>query len=228
MNFDVFKGAEWFDPNYEIVLGGVGGIGSWTNLLLSRNGYTIYVFDFDTFEESNAGGQFFPLNKVGSDKERVAVNMAELFSQNHNVTAMGKYTEDSPTGNIVISAFDNMEARKIMFEKWVAYQFSKETRDPNEVNIFIDPRLTAEVGMVYFIKSKSDVERYRKELFSSDEVEKLPCTYRATSHSSAFIASLIVAGLVNHITNKKIGMKVRDVPFKVEYALPTLTFDVLS
>jgi tRNA A37 threonylcarbamoyladenosine dehydratase len=66
-----FKDAPWFLTETEklstpsILIGGAGGIGSWTTLFLTRAGYPVCVVDFDTLEDVNLGGQFFLKEDIG-------------------------------------------------------------------------------------------------------------------------------------------------------------------
>ncbi len=85
--FNRFKDAPWF-PKEDVhtVVGGAGGIGSWLTLLLSRAGFKPIVFDFDTLEEHNLGGQFFSKRQIGKTKvealeENVQIcNKGRLYS----------------------------------------------------------------------------------------------------------------------------------------------------
>ncbi len=226
MNFEAFKSAPWFDSSYRVIIGGLGNIGSWTSLLLARMGYELYLYDFDKVEHRNVGSQFYGPQDVGLDKTTAMKKHIHTIAGNDKVNLMGKYDDQSLADNIMISCFDNMIARKVMFTKWLNYQLTKPVRDPSEVNIFIDGRTLAESGTVYAVKSRSDVEKYKKCLFSDEEAEEQPCSLKSTSHNGSMIASLITSTLANHIANKKdvTGLKVRHVPFATDYQLQILNF----
>jgi hypothetical protein len=229
MNFDAFKSAPWFNKNLRVVIGGLGNIGSWTSLLLARMGYSMYLYDFDTVEDRNIGSQFYGFDDVGRKKEDCMINHIAKISGNYAVSGMGKYTENSLADNIMISAFDNMSARKLMFEKWLNFQTNKKERPKGEVNIFIDGRSLAEGGYVFAVKSMKDAELYKAELFNDNEVEDQVCSFKSTSHNGTMIASLITSVLINHIYNKMLDYPAthplaRPVPFKIDYQLPILMF----
>ena len=65
---------------------------------------------------------------------------------------------------------------------------------------------------------------HEEEFFEDDEVPDAPCSFRATSHNPAIMAGLMVGVLNNKVTNKKMGQVFREVPYKIEYELPTMTF----
>jgi hypothetical protein len=235
MNFDSFSTAPWFDHKvvYHAGIGGIGNIGSWTSLMLSRMGFKLFLFDMDNIELRNISSQLYPRSHIGTLKTHSMVKtIKELTGTSHNIIALGKYDEDSPIFDISIAVFDNMKARKIMFDKWVDFQNTKRqeilagTREKieGEVNMFIDGRSLAELGIVYAINSPKDVERYKEELFDDDEVEDQVCSFKSTSHNGMMVASVITALITNQITNKKFGKNFRSVPFKVEFELPVLSF----
>lgn len=216
-----FKDAPWYKPQ-DIIIGGCGGIGSWTSFLLSRADHNLVIYDFDQVELQNIGGQLFSVDHVGMNKAIAMKSIIEKFSDNQNVIPLGKYDSNSVTGPIVFSCFDNMAARKLMVTKW--YEEQIRTRNPKAMNIFIDGRLEAETAIIYSITSKKDYEAYMAEFFDDSKVPDAPCTFRATSHNAAIIAGFMVSILNNRIANKLEGAEVREVPFKVTYYLPTLTF----
>lgn len=85
--FGRFKDAPWFQVGpQDIILVGQGGIGSWCSLLLARGGHNLYLYDNDTYDESNAAGQFMKLKDIGVNKA-VASLQAYGLSLNPNHTS---------------------------------------------------------------------------------------------------------------------------------------------
>jgi molybdopterin/thiamine biosynthesis adenylyltransferase len=210
-----FKDAPWF-PTHDIycVVGGAGGIGSWLTFLLSRVGYKAIVFDFDIVEAHNIGGQLYGKSHIGKHKvvalKEIIEDFCDIDLEIHNEA----YTPGSMTGSYVFSAFDNMKARRDMFERWLLLNSS----NPNA--IFIDGRLTMEQLQVFCV-TPDQAEMYREDhLFDDSEVADAPCTLKQTSHSAAMIASEMTAFFTNHITNVKEENKVRSTPFFQEYFIP--------
>jgi len=210
-----FSDAAWYRAGaQDIIIGGAGGIGSWLSLFLGRIGHNLYLFDNDTIEEVNMAGQLYSVNQIGKNKAAAIAETIYAFSGNSNVETLGLYTEESEISPIMFSAFDNMKARKTMFSNWM----KQEDRE-----VFIDGRVLAEVGMVFCVQ-KGQEEEYIKYLFDDSEIEEAPCSFKATSHCGALIASLMTAVFNNYLANRFLEMEVRQVNFKTDFELPSLNF----
>lgn len=227
-----FKDAPWYGQQRLLIVG-AGGIGSWTSLFLARQGHTLWLVDHDNFEVVNMGGQLVDNKAIGSNK---AENVRRLCSQlcggtTHISYEPSQWTPEDPYGNVmdnnVICAVDNMKVRLQLLEAWYKYQTDKPVRDPKEVNVFIDGQLEAETAIIRIVNSKSDYERYKREWVSDEELPGGQCSFRATTHNAAMIAAQITAVFNNLVTNKVEGEEIREVPFKIEYELPTLTYTVV-
>lgn len=209
-----FSDAPWANATQHIVVGGVGGIGSWAALYLARVGHNLYMYDMDIIDETNMGGQLYSIAQIGRNKAvATKENIHAFCGDDANVTVFERYQEeDGLTTPVVFSCFDNMAARKLMFEKWAAY-------DKRE--LFVDGRMLAEVGMV-FVVQKGQEDAYRETLFDDSEVEEAPCSFKSTSHCGALIGSLMISGLNNYLANKTAGNMDRLIPFKTDFALPMM------
>jgi len=215
-NIDVtksrFRDASWFG-NVEtlttpIVVGGAGGIGSWLTLFLARmlTDTHLFLYDFDTVEEVNMAGQLFSKRHISMSKVGAIQDIVTDYTEFSKLSAQDeKYTADSLKSPIMFSAFDNMEARKVMFNNWL----SEAPKHENAV--FIDGRLLAEQLQV-FIVTPETAERYQKEfLFDDSEVEDINCSYKQTSHFAAIIAARMVQGFTNWLIKDE-----AEVPFYYE------------
>lgn len=210
-NHGRFKDADWYGTPYDIVIGGVGGIGSWLAMFLSRIGHNLYVYDDDTVDQTNMGGQLYKQSQIGLNKgDAVSINCRE-FNGADTVTSCGRYEyEDGGVSPIMITCFDNMKYRKIMFQKW------KEQEDRE---LFLDGRMLAETGMIFCVLPGQEA-LYEAELFEDSEVEDAPCSFKATSHCGAFIGSLLTNALNSYLGNKAIDMEIRVLPFRLDFELP--------
>lgn len=211
-----FGDAPWMEGMSDrfATVGGAGGIGSWLSLYLSRLGIQIQVFDFDTIEEHNIGGQWFQKSNIGVKKVVALKKNIQDFSQ-EDISAMNeKVTQDTLMTEYCFSAFDNMQARKDMFEAW------KKANKDNPKAIFIDGRLAAEHLEIYCIHNiPEDIAWYESPeiLFDDSEVPDAPCTMKQTSHYAGIIAGLMTAFFTNYLTNEIAGEFERRVPRKTTY-----------
>lgn len=216
-----FQDAIWYDPSFPgmITLGGAGGIGSWLALLLARAGYDLVVYDPDVIDETNMAGQLYPSSSIGRTKSGTVAENVIAFGGKGVYMQMGLLEESSPITNVVFSAFDNMKARKILFEKWATLALA----NPSTFSCFIDGRMLAEAGHVYFVLPEN-IEAYRTQIFDDKLVGDQPCSMKATSHCGAHISSIMMTGFTNIIANVKLKADIREVPFKIEFELPLLAW----
>jgi molybdopterin/thiamine biosynthesis adenylyltransferase len=172
-----------------IMLVGLGGIGSWTALMLSRLDPAMLVFvDNDSFEEVNLSGQFVMTEHMGLNKTSIAVRYAKLFSGYQKIACLSErfIPGEYPCFKNMICGLDSMAARKTCFERWLSLHEGKHC-------FFIDGRLAAERLQVFCVRGDNpwSIEEYKKFLFRDADVPDAPCSYKQTSHFAALIAALI-------------------------------------
>lgn len=211
-----FSDAYFYKPNVDVIVLGLGGIGSWLSLNLARLECNLHLYDFDTVDEVNLAGQLLGNSDIGFLKTDAVVRHLNTFCDKPNIISVeGKYTKDSIIGPIVFSCFDNMEARKLAFEKWAA----EEDRE-----LFIDGRMALSTGEVYCV-TKGKEEEYKQTLFDDADVADAACSMKATTFSGMAIASIMTALYCNYI-----GLSLdQDLPvslsFKTTYNFPLMMFD---
>lgn len=221
-----FSGAEWFDSikKLSITLAGLGGIGSWTSLLLSRlNIKSLYLFDFDKVDASNLGGQFYSIRDINLYKSEALADHIKSFSNFYDIFAYHRKIENE-SSSIMICGFDNMEARKKYFENWMHHV--KESASPNTC-LFIDGRVSAEELQIFCLTGDDtfNIDRYQKEyLFSDNEAESEICSYKQTTFITNMIASLIANLVVNFVANQCDFNIKRDLPFFTYYDAKLMLF----
>lgn len=225
-----FKDAPWYKPNVKTIIctiGGVGGIGSWLSLLLGRSGYNLQIWDLDTVDEVNMGGQLYAEEHIGDPKVLAVKDILKNLSPLTKIHFVNdRMTEETlrttvPTSSI-FSCFDHMEPRYMLSEYWHTRCLPLDTE--YNPSIFIDGRMEAESAMIYCVTDEGSYQKYRSELFEDDKVPDAPCSFRATSHMPAILAGYMTALFNNFITNKTAGEQIREVPYKMEIELPTFTF----
>jgi hypothetical protein len=197
-----------------IAIGGVGGIGGPLALSLSRLQHELVIYEMDDYEEANLGTQLVKYSQLGKSKAECIAQMIKEYSD-VTPSCLGELTEESFVTPITFSAFDNMKARKIMFNLW---------KQQEDKLVFIDARMLAENFQILVVNPK-DIEKYEKDfLFEDGEVEELPCTYKSTFHVSMIIGGMITAIFTNWLTNHLTREEDRVVPFFTEFSVPNLLF----
>ena len=225
-----FSGAIWHNKiqEQEIVLAGVGGIGSYVLFLLSRmKPRQIYAYDPDTVEYVNLAGQLYSRNDIGRSKVESVTRMVQNYSDYYGVSSyIERFTETSPTKNIMICGFDNMAARKTFFNKWLEHVRGKSEAERANC-LYIDGRLAAEEFQVLCIKGDDEfnINRYEKEfLFSDIEADATVCSYKQTTFMANMIASVMVNLFVNFVANQCKPLIERDLPFYTTYSAETMYY----
>ena len=221
-----FSGAEWFNKIHEqnIIVGGAGGISSWLAFLLARtNAGEITIYDNDKVEAVNLAGQFFGVHDVGQSKVYAVANhvreFADYYDLNYNNSRYDIYCNASP---IMMCGFDNMEARKLFFNKWKSYLRTRF--DPSNF-LLIDGRLSAECLQVLCVQGDDAqaIKTYEEQyLFSDEMADATVCSYKQTSFMSNMIAATMVNIFVNWCANQ--AGSFRPVPFFTEYDAVTMQY----
>jgi len=213
-----FKDAPWFPKNQEAVfIGGAGGIGSWLTFFLTKMGFNVFLYDFDTIEEHNLGGQLFRQDDLGTSKVLAVSRMVEDFCSGSISFFEEAVTPATMKHHFCFSAFDNMNARRILFDNWKSTW--KENYAPERIPIFIDGRLEMESFQIFCVTPKN-ADEYEEFLFADSLVEEAPCTMKQSSHTAAMIGSMMSLFFTNHIANIYEGDDIREVPFYYEFVGP--------
>lgn len=215
-----FSGAVWYDKikEQDVTIVGVGGIGSWTSLLISRLGVkSLTLYDDDTVELGNISGQFYSSNDIDRFKVDAIQGAINRYSVYYATTSINqKFENDSIVSPVVISCLDSMEARSVVFNSWKHAALSASDRSKY---LFIDGRLSAETLQVFTVSGDDDssIKRYEESIFPDYEADAEVCSYKQTSFMANMIASLITNVFVNYVASTIDGGAARAVPFKTEY-----------
>ena len=202
----------------DVTVVGVGGIGSWTSLLISRLGVkSLTLYDDDTVELGNISGQFYSSNDIDKFKVDAIQGAINRYSVYYNVTSINQRFEDnSMVSPVVISCLDSMSARRTVFNAWRCAVNNSEDKSKF---LFIDGRLSAETLQVFAVPGDDDsaIRRYKESIFPDHEADTEVCSYKQTSFMANMIASLITNVFVNYVASTIDGGAARAVPFKTEY-----------
>lgn len=225
-----FSGAIWYEEIQKqiVTLAGVGGVGSYLGFLLGRlKPQRLIIYDPDRVETVNMSGQLYGQTDVGSFKSVALFNMIRNYANYNNIVALNdRFDADSEATDIMICGFDNMEARKVFYERWKQRVLSYPTGSNDRKKcLFIDGRLAAEEFQVLSIQGNDDraMKEYEdKWLFSDVEAEETICSYKQTTFMANMIASVMVNIFVNFIANQCNPIIDRDVPFFISYDASTM------
>lgn len=227
-----FSGALWYSAiqSKTITLAGVGGIGSYVGFLLARlKPAGLYLYDPDIVEQANMSGQLYGSHDLGQGKVVALNRMLQQYANYFGTVAyQERFTEESEATDIMICGFDNMEARRIFFNKWATRVLLKPENERGKC-LFIDGRLAAEEYQVFAIQGND--ERAMKEyeskwLFSDAVADETICSYKQTTFMANMIASVMVNLFVNFVANECNPIIDRDVPFMTQYSADTMYFKV--
>lgn len=229
-----FSSAMWFDSvqSKVITLAGLGGIGSYVAFLLSRLSVNhVALYDDDVVEMGNLSGQLYGFNDVGREKVSAIGNMMAGYSNFYNYSCFTeRFTETSSPTDIMICGFDNMEARRVFYNRWKQWVNGKVEGAKKDC-LFIDGRLAAESFQVFCIRGDDQysMSRYEKDfLFTDEEAEQTICSYKQTTFMANMIASVMVNLFVNFCANECDPLIPRDLPFFTEYTAETMYFKVVN
>jgi molybdopterin/thiamine biosynthesis adenylyltransferase len=223
-----FSGATWYKAiqDSNVMLAGLGGIGSWVFMMLSRmKPKQIVLYDDDVVEMANLSGQLYSTSMVGKNKVDAMASLAQDFSMYYSTVAIPqKFTATTKPSDIMICGFDNMEARRIYFNAWVNHLVNH----PNKENcLFVDGRLSIEEFQVFCIQGDDtfNINRYYDEyLFKDYQAQSEVCSMKQTTYCSNMIGSVIVNLFTNFIANTLNPVIKRDLPFKTYYDASMMYF----
>lgn len=223
-----FKGLSWFNTakQQQVTLAGLGGIGSYVNLFISRIGPSqLFLFDPDLFESHNMSGQLVRSADIGSLKVQVAHILSESFSRYYPIVFSEPYTDYCNATPVMICGFDNMAARKVFYSRWKAKVSA--VSHPEEC-FFIDGRLLAEEYQILcFTGDNTEAQRiYERDfLFDDSEVADAECTQKQTSHYAGMIAAQMVGYFTNFCNNLNPDNSPRLIPYYTSYNGPLAIYD---
>ena len=207
LEFSRFSAAPFVTDPLDITLGGLGGVGAYVSFFLSRLRHNLIAYEMDKVEDVNLDCQFFRYSDLGKSKTEAVNLMLSDYCQSY-IDDLGKYEEGCEVTNYCFAMFDNMEARKLMFEEWCKN---------SEKKIFIDTRLQAEEFQIFCVYKEEHIQMYLDSLRRDDEIPDLPCSYKQTGHYAAMVATQAVALFCNYLANQKhlkeLGEEIREVPF---------------
>lgn len=189
-------------------------------MLARMNPKSIFVYDDDRVEAVNMSGQFYGRSDIGNYKADALASAVRNYSDYNSIFSVTqRFTQETSASDIMICGFDNMEARKLFFDKWLAHIDSRPVEERKHC-LFIDGRLAAEDLQVLCITGDNypGIEEYKQEfLFTDEEADETVCSYKQTTYMANMIGSIIVNLFTNFVANELVGAPIRSLPFFTAY-----------
>lgn len=202
---DIFDPAKFTDV--QVIIIGAGSVGSFVTFTLAKMGLNrITVYDDDVVEEHNIPNQLYTPNDVGKPK---VFALSKLITDlcwigitpiNHKFDIMD--AQDIVPSAIVISAVDNMEARRSI---WANIR-------SNTRLLYIDTRVGAELIRIFTVQTgkalsiPSDTAKYENTL--TQEGIHLPCTARSIIYNIISTATLTANIVKRYLTSQQIPKEI--------------------
>lgn len=229
-----FSGAEWYQAiqNTNIILAGLGGIGSNAALQIARMvPAKLILYDDDNVELANMAGQLYSYSDFGKTKVDAIADMISLYTSMTRVQAIAqKFTKFTEPGDIMICGFDNMMARKTFFYSWKRHIEGKSMEERAKC-LYIDGRLSMDCLQVLCIKGDDEynIDRYSKEfLFSDADADATVCSMKQTTYLACMIGSIITNLFTNFVAGTLNPIIPYDLPFFTEYDAQNMIFKTES
>jgi len=166
---------------------GVGATGSNDVLVAAKIGLEpIHVWDEDTVEISNNGGQIYSLDDIGKPKVLALQETVQKLAGMNLVVHNKWWTSKDKLRGIIVCGVDSMKTRK---ELWTHVR-SRSIPCP----LFIDHRIGGETAIVFTVPTQNSLacERFEETLHTDEEAAPLPCTQRGCYDINNIVAGLTI------------------------------------
>jgi len=169
---------------------GVGAIGRQVAIQLTAIGVPVLqLVDFDTVEISNLASQGY----LQKNLERPKVDATSEFCReiNHDLhveVVLDRFKRTTPVGNCIFACVDKIETRKHI---WDAVK--------DNVNFFVDGRMSAEVLRVITACDEKSREYYPETLFTAEQAHTGPCTAKTTIYCANIAAGFMLSQFTKYL-----------------------------
>lgn len=172
---------------------GCGAIGSHLALQLAKMGLTnLVLYDMDTVSIENMSNQGFRFKDIGKNKATAVRELIHEFCGIDTEAVPRRWTPDDKLDGIVVAAVDDMAVRRLIWEKC---QMSFN------VQYVIDPRMGAEIALMYTMNPHNDRDReaYETTLYSDKDAVQEKCTAKSTIYTANLLSGLCSKTIKNLI-----------------------------
>lgn len=172
---------------------GCGAIGSFVAMQLAKMGVNdITVYDMDTVSIENMSNQNFRFSDIGKNKAEALAEIVRDFTGVRLTVVPRPWSPLDQLSGIVVSAVDSMDVRK---EIWNKCKMSFN------VTHVIDPRMGAEVALLYTMSPHNDRDReaYETTMYSDKDSVQEKCTAKSTIYTANLLSGLCSKTIKNLI-----------------------------
>ena len=230
-----YHGAPWYDKaiDVSIIIFGCGGIGSHLALCLSKTSPSrLDLVDMDNVDDTNLSGQAYMQYNIGEQKVVALSQLVKAFGYSRCVSAYNRTAHSVSVADypIVFTGFDNMEARKDVFQRW------KDSHKDDKNALFVDGRMAAEHLIVIAVYGGDEysIKNYEDNwLFEDSEAEETVCSYKQTYYCADMIAGFMTNVYVNFLSsicndkkNKNSIELSRTMPLVIDYDCITMNLKI--
>jgi len=176
---------------------GLGGIGSFLVQSLAIMGWKdVFGWDGDIIEPHNLSSTAYPVDSVGEEKGVAAKKLFARYREEwQGMATTSNFTDSSPPAPKQIVCTDNMESRKMVYEKWKKELKKPHPRKRFEDAFFIDLRMGA--TSVEMITVTLNNDSYMDHWVPSHDIPPAPCSMKHTVFAAQYIAALGISQVYN-------------------------------
>ena len=176
---------------------GLGGIGSFLIQSLAIMGWRdLFGWDNDVIEAHNLSSTAYPVKSVGDDKKDAAKELFANYSEGwQGIATAGNFTDENIPYPKQIVCTDNMESRKLVYEKWKKQLEKRHPRELFKDSFFIDLRMGA--TSVEMITVTPNNDNYMDHWLPSHDIPPAPCSMKHTVFAAQYIAALGLSQVYN-------------------------------
>ena len=171
------------EQKVKVIVIGAGSTGSFLSLTLAKMGLSnIKVIDYDKIENKNIPNQFFRINDVGKYKVEALKEIIEEFTgieiDIENVKIDKDCSFDFDMNTIFIFCLDNMEGRKLIYDKIKDFPIK-----------LIDTRFGSEGFSIHTINLGKEEDKIDYERSLGLSIKETPCGEKGVIYSILSLAS---------------------------------------
>ena len=169
---------------------GVGAIGRQVALQLAAMGIPwLQLIDFDLVESSNIASQGYLETDLGKLKVEATARMCQRINRSLETSIVAeRFRRSMDVGNIVFTCVDKIDVRRLI---WQAVK--------DQVNLFCDGRMSAEVLRVLTVCDSLSREHYPSTLFQAREAFAGPCTAKTTIYCASIAAGFMLTQFTRYL-----------------------------